>query len=244
MDDFVITMDLDWAPDFMIDAVAQQLLDANVKATIFVTHDSPAVRRLSEHPELFELGLHPNFLLNSSHGDTTESVLQYCVELVPDAISMRTHALVQSGHILTKVVECTSIEIDLSLLLPEMPNIQIVDLPLPKRHLLRLPYYWEDDLEAVRVNSTWNLSKHKQVQGLKVFDFHPVFIYLNSNTLESYAEMKRIGHLSDITPDQAQPFVNAGHGVESMFNDLIDFLAGRESYCVRDIVERYHTGER
>ena len=244
MDDFILTMDLDWAPDFMIDAVAEQLIAANVKATIFVTHDSPAVRRLDEHPELFELGLHPNFLANSTHGDTTESVLQHCIDLVPNATSMRTHALVQSGHILMKVVECTSIEIDLSLLLPEMPNIQIVELPLPKRPLLRLPYYWEDDLEAIRPTSTWHLETHKHVTGLKVFDFHPVFIYLNSDTLDSYADMKQLGHLADITPEQAQPFVNSGHGVSTMFNELVDYLSGRESYRVREIVERYHAGER
>ncbi len=65
-----ITLDVDWAPDFMIDAAAQALVDREVKATWFVTHASPAVERLREHPDLFELGIHPNFLAGSSHGAT------------------------------------------------------------------------------------------------------------------------------------------------------------------------------
>lgn len=34
----VITLDIDWAPDFVIDAVAEQLVQAGVWATWFVTH--------------------------------------------------------------------------------------------------------------------------------------------------------------------------------------------------------------
>jgi hypothetical protein len=223
----------------MIDSVVEDLVSANVKATFFVTHDSPAVQRLRDYPDLFELGIHPNFLPNSSHGKTASEVLDYCMKLVPDATSMRTHALVQSGHILGEVVNNTPIEVDLSLLLPEMPNLQMIELPLPQRPLLRLPYYWEDDLETYRENPVWNLAKHIPVSGLKIFDFHPVFIYLNSADLAPYNEMKKIGHLADLTPEQVAPFVNEGEGAKTMFRELVDYLSEHGSYRVRDVVAEY-----
>lgn len=239
MDNFVLTLDLDWAADFMIDAVAQVLLDAGVKATFFVTHDSPAVRRLGEHPDLFELGIHPNFLPNSSHGKTIAEILDFCMALVPNATAMRTHALVQSGHIFGEVLKRTPIQVDLSLLLPEMPHLQMIELPLPPRPLLRLPYYWEDDVEAYRAHPVWILDKHITVSGLKIFDFHPVFIYLNTTDMTPYNEMKQIGHLADLTPEQVAPFIHQGDGAGTMFRQLVDYLSTNESLRVRDVVAAY-----
>ena len=90
-----ITLDIDWAPDHVIDRIAAQLIDARVRATWFVTHQSPAIDRLRARPDLFELGIHPNFLNQSTHGETPAEVLAHCMALVPDARSMRTHSLVQ-----------------------------------------------------------------------------------------------------------------------------------------------------
>src|SRR5215467_8520985 len=96
----ILTFDIDWAPDFMIDHVAGILVEARVRATWFVTHSSDAIDRLREHPDLFELGIHPNFLPGSSHGSSPQEVLQTCMTIVPEAQSFRTHSLVQSTPLL------------------------------------------------------------------------------------------------------------------------------------------------
>jgi peptidoglycan/xylan/chitin deacetylase (PgdA/CDA1 family) len=64
-----VTLDVDWASDAMIDQTARILLEHEVPATWFITHASAAVDRLRDHPELFELGIHPNFLPGSTHGE-------------------------------------------------------------------------------------------------------------------------------------------------------------------------------
>lgn len=79
----VLTFDIDWAPDFMIDFVAEGLTQRRVRATWFVTHASPAVEWLREHPDLFELGIHPNFAPGSTQGDSPEAVLRHCLRLEP-----------------------------------------------------------------------------------------------------------------------------------------------------------------
>src|ERR1035441_3475149 len=86
MHDIAISMDVDWAPDFAIDFVAERLIASRVRATWFVTHRSPAIERLRQHRDLFELGIHPNFLPGSSHGDSPAAVLQHCMGLVQDAV--------------------------------------------------------------------------------------------------------------------------------------------------------------
>ena len=79
----LITLDIDWAPEVVIDWMAQVLIDANVRATWFVTHESQAVNRLRRRSDLFESGIHPNFMAGSSHGATPIAVLRHCLDLVP-----------------------------------------------------------------------------------------------------------------------------------------------------------------
>lgn len=135
MDDVYLTLDVDWAPDFMIDNVAERLVSQGVNATWFVTHESPAIDRLRRHPGLFELGIHPNFSRGSTHGATPEAVLRSCLSLVPDAVSMRTHALIQSSPLLVQVRASTSIRIDVSMFLPHHANLQPVSLWMDGRAL-------------------------------------------------------------------------------------------------------------
>ena len=50
--EIALTLDVDWAPDFMIDFAAEILVEHGVRATWFVTHDSPALTRLRAQPIL------------------------------------------------------------------------------------------------------------------------------------------------------------------------------------------------
>ncbi|HEY8645027.1 MAG TPA: hypothetical protein VIL77_04030 [Gaiellaceae bacterium] len=66
--DCFLTLDVDWCPDSAIDDVAELLIERDVPATWLVTHTSPAIDRLRLRADLFELGIHPNFLPGSTHG--------------------------------------------------------------------------------------------------------------------------------------------------------------------------------
>lgn len=117
MKDLAVTFDIDWAPDWIIEEVASILIDNRVKATWFVTHASPAIEKLRQMPDLFELGIHPNCLSGSTQGNTEDEVLSHMKEIVPEAISMRTHGLYQTSNFLMKAVRDYGIEIDVSILL-------------------------------------------------------------------------------------------------------------------------------
>ncbi len=109
-----ITFDIDWAPDFAIEMCANICQDNGVGATFFATHASPILASIASRPG-FEIGIHPNFLENSSHGRLPTDVMAFCMDIVPDAKCMRTHSLVQSSPILGMIAdEYPQIEIDAS----------------------------------------------------------------------------------------------------------------------------------
>ena len=121
-----VTFDIDWAPDCAIDFAANLLAERGVKSTWFVTHLSPAVERLRSCPDLFELGIHPNFMPKSSHGVEPEQVLKTCMEFVPEAVSVRTHGLLQSGSLFDLVMSLTPVTFDVSLFHPRALQIEVI----------------------------------------------------------------------------------------------------------------------
>ena len=224
--DAAITLDTDWAPDFVIDEVASRLLRGRVRATWFVTHDSPAIDRLRRHPDVFELGIHPNFLPGSTQGTTPEEVLSYCMRIVPGATSMRTHGLVQSTPLLDLVLKQTPVDTDVSLLLPRMTHVRPLEYWWQGRMLLRVPYVWEDDFEIECPVPNWDVHSVLAAPGVKVFDFHPIHVYLNSPDLRSYSMLKqRCPVLANAACEQVTDLVTRGTGAGAAFNALIEALA-------------------
>jgi hypothetical protein len=234
----IVTIDVDWAPDFMIRAVAKMLLEASVRSTWFVTHRSEAVHELREKPELFELGIHPNFLEGSSHGRTPEEVIKHCMDLVPEAVCMRTHALVQSTPLLESVVRLSPVRTDVSLFLPGVPAVGPLVQHAVSASLLRVPYSWEDDDEMARPRPCWDYTAHLVGSGPVIFDFHPVHVYLNSSSFEPYRLLKsRKPSFSELSPADAEPYVNSDAGAGTMFRALLRGLHSQHSMRVNDLAE-------
>ncbi len=225
---FALTLDVDWAPDCAIDYVAQILIERNVKATWFVTHRSEAIEKLEEHSDLFELGIHPNFLDGSTHGKSEDEVLAHIKEIVPNAITMRTHGLYQSTSFLIKANVKYGIDIDVSLFLPRAPNLIPHLIQWHGAKLWRIPYFWEDDSEMFEDHSLWNLLDEKLcVPGMKIFDFHPIHIALNSNKFSLYNDLKQIKPLKDWSLDFINAHTNKSSGARTTFLELTEKLSGR-----------------
>lgn len=220
-----ITLDVDWAPDFMIDAAAEALLAREVRATWFVTHASPALERLRERPDLFELGIHPNFLPGSSHGATAAEVVAHCAALVPEARAVRTHCLLQSTPLHDELLRGSAIEVDLSLFLPHARHVAPVVQWSPGGRLLRVPYVWQDNMEMYAPQPRWDVGAVLDAPGLRVFDFHPAHVWLNSADFEPYERLKAMGPLGERSETDAARFRNSGTGAMTAFLDLADRLA-------------------
>lgn len=232
-----LTLDIDWAPDFAIREVADLLLQAGVKATWFATHKSPMLKELAKHTDLFEIGIHPNFLPGSSHGKTYPDVLRHCLQLVPKATSMRAHALAQSTPILHEVLLHTPIQRDASIFMQNAKNIQPFRWTLQGRSLWRIPYYWEDDIEMSQKHPQWNLNRLMgQGPGLKIFNFHPLHIAMNAPSLKAYERLKaRQPQIAQATAIDVARGIHHGQGTRTLFEACVKALRHKRSFTLKEM---------
>ena len=245
LNEYVLTFDIDWSPDYVIDNVAQTLINKGIKATWFVTHDSPGIRKLLEHNDIFEFGLHPNFLPHTSQGSNENEVMDYCTKLLPDSKIIRTHALFQSTYLLRKLVKEYQIEIDVSLFLPETPNLQphMIRFDSKNKELTRVPYFWEDDIELYNSSMSLSIKNPKyHVNGLKVFDFHPILIFLNSDSMHDFESLKKEKPLYSLEENIVKDLINCKSvGVKNFFDELCDEILDKQktSYTISEIVKKW-----
>ncbi len=223
-----ITVDVDWAPDWAMRRLLDDLLRADLRSTWFITHETAMLEDLRAHPDLVELGIHPNFLTGSSHGSTPSEVIAECMRIVPEATTMRTHCLVQSTPILQTVADESPITLDASVYLRDLEGVRVSELPLDRaRSIARVPYVWEDDLEFFARDPRWDavdfLGARGAAEELTVIDLHPIHYVLNSADVRPYQALKTaVGDTRTVTEPQVATFANTGSGTASFVASLTD----------------------
>jgi hypothetical protein len=232
-----ITFDVDWAPDWAIALCRDLCRSARVPATFFCTHSCDILEDLRKDSQ-FEVGIHPNFLTGSSHGSSPSQVMEHVLSLVPEARTMRTHALHQSSRIFAHILDAfPQIESDVSLFLPDHPGLRPTHLHLgANRPLLRLPYWWEDDVAAETPGWDW-AGAPKASDGLRIFDFHPVHVALNMANLGSYIRLKETlsGPLTSAAPADFSRCAHAGAGTRTFLERLLAEAERVPFYQVSDL---------
>ena len=227
-DDVLVTLDVDWSPDWIIDEVRGLLQRDGVRATWFVTHDAPAIRRLRAEPGCFELGLHPNCLPGSTQGGSEREVLANLKAIVPEAVSMRMHGLYQTSAFLRLAARDYGIRFDSTIFLPETPHITPHALRCGGAVLWRIPFFWEDDVTMVDPAPDWHVAESALADpGLKIFAFHPFHVVLNTVDYGLYERLKAQAPLNRWTPALVDPQRHDGPGPRTVFLDLLRHLARR-----------------
>jgi len=241
MNDIVITFDVDWAPDFMIAKVANKLIENSIKATWFITHDSAGIRRLFKYSDLFEIGIHPNFMPGTTQGKNYHEVMEHLMKIAPHAKSVRTHGLFQSSSIMKMIAVDFGLENDTSIYLREVPHIRPFEAYYDDMILLRIPYFWTEDGEMYKPDPSFLLhDKRLDLSGLKIFAFHPLHIYLNSKDMRNYSSLKCRCDIRNCTEIEAKPYINRGIGTNSLFQELIQYIHNHnESKNISDIAAQW-----
>ena len=195
-----LTVDIDWAPDYMLEDAYVLLKDAS--PTLFATHESPLLKILSSE---VDVGIHPNLSSGSSHGDNIHDVVSFFQSLEYVNFEwLRFHVL---GHAYPdlEVLANNGTQIDSSYCLLNgkfiVPHLQ------PGLDMVMAPYFWEDGL---RLKSGANDEFIDwDAQGLKIFDFHPIDIYFNTPNIEYRNKIKRLyPSVNDIPQKEAEILIN------------------------------------
>lgn len=217
-DRIFLTIDLDWAADEVVLDTIQMLEAAGVAATFFVTHATPLLARLRRNPK-FELGIHPDFngLLDgtASQPRSAVSVIDNLLALVPEAKAVRSHSMTQSSRLLD-LFRNAGLTHESNHFIPAHTGIALK----PFRHwngLVRAPYFWEDDVALAYKVGPEIEELALEAQRLKVFDFHPIHIALNTADMEHY-ERTRSVH-GDWAAIQDRMF--EGTGIRTLFQRLL-----------------------
>jgi hypothetical protein len=186
-----LTFDIDWACDAVLADTIDIVEAAGVEATWFVTHDTPLIERLREN-SLFELGIHPNFnfLLegDTRNGANAAEVVNRLLAIVPEARSVRSHSMTQSSRLLELFLE-KKLTHDVNHFIPAHSGVQLQ----PWFHwngLIKVPYLWEDDAHCLYAHRS-DIGDLTGGSVLRVLDFHPIHVYLNTEHMDRYEKTRR-----------------------------------------------------
>lgn len=215
-----ITLDVDWAHDEVLSETLDIIEMNDCKATVFATHSTSVLSYLNK--ENFEIGIPPNFnfLLEGDfrYGDTYKKIIKYYLDLFPDAQSVRSHSMTQNTPIL-KSFTSSGLKFDCNSFFPyNGESLSLSPFLFWDHNLIQVPYFWEDDINLLSYNQKFTVKTLLQSKGLKVFDFHPIHIYLNTYSLSHYIRAKS----SSNNIDTLDSFVNTKeYGVRDFFMELI-----------------------
>jgi len=235
----VLTMDIDWAPDWAIADAVALVRSHGLALTAFVTHDSPAIRALADEPRV-ERALHPNYLPGSSHGATPAAVLVACQAMVPEARGVRAHGLWRgTSYVVEYGRRGLAYEAsDLLFLQPGLTGGRYWN------GVAQLPGWWEDDVHMLYGRPmTLDDVPLDAAPPLAIFDFHPILIALNSATLDGYNRLKaKLGAegrgLADASRDEVAAFADSGTvGDRALLDALCAWCAARPDHGRRTMAE-------
>lgn len=212
-----LTIDVDWAHDEILADSIDLVEETGVCATWFITHETTSLELLRGNPH-FELGIHPNFnpLLLGDHslGRTAEEVVDRLLEIVPEAKSVRSHSMTQSSVLLNLFSE-KGLTHDCNHYIPQQSHIVLKPWHL-WNGLIRVPYFWEDDLSCIYEDS-FDANSLLDREGLRVFDFHPIHLFLNTDNLNLYGKTRNVHR----KPNELLKYrTNSSDGARSRFAKL------------------------
>ena len=194
-----LTLDIDWACDEVLLDSIELIEQAGVRATFFATHATPLLTRIADNP-LFELGLHPNFneLLRGTPdagGMSATEVVNRLASIIPGTRSFRSHSL-SWGDVISQAIRSAGITTVSNHLIPEQSGIVLK--PYADWYgLVHAPYFYQDSACFYFSDNT-PIEGLARREGLKVFDFHPMHIYLNSERLERYEGLRELVRRPDV----------------------------------------------
>lgn len=186
-DNFIcFTMDTDWASEYIIESTINYFIQMEIPVTVFCTNGSTYLNKVKNN-DLIDLQIHPNFIQPSSQGKNDDEVIEYCMNLIPDAKVFRAHRWYASNDIYEKLYGC-GIRFDTNI-------CTMMDHVQPFRHrsgMISFPVFLEDGA-LIYHNMSLNFNDTKKSfdkNGLKIINIHPMHFMINTPYFKYTREIK------------------------------------------------------
>src|SRR5262249_35710266 len=106
--------------------------------------------------------------------------------------------------------------------------------------LVRLPIYWEDDVHCIFFQNQFRLGDLMlESEGMKIFNFHPIHLYLNTNEFPQYLASK--DELRDMKT--AKRHQKKGEGIRSLFLELLKTIHKSETSTLLNVTKAFKKKE-
>jgi len=220
-----LTFDIDWAHDEILEDTMNLVLAHKAKATWFITHETKHLEALRSN-KAWEIGIHPNFnalLDGTNQSGSSALIIDELLGIQPEPQSIRSHSLVQSSRLLN-MFKNIGIKYDSNDYIPSNSGIELKPFKL-ENDLIKVPYFFSDELWCLNDMGKSNFLKLPFKPGLKVFDFHPIHIFLNTENLNRYEATRNLHK----KPSELIKHRFLGYGTR---NRLLDILSLSKSYTI------------
>jgi len=207
-----ITIDIEWAPDELIEYTLSHLDNFGIIATFFCTHKHGV--KIRGH----EIAIHPNFNKCDDYAYTLEKL----IKIFPQAKGIRSHSLFTCSR-LYPIYKRFGITYESNYFMYNCPNIFPFFM---LNDILEIPIFFMDSSHIIRCKKdTFKLKSLKlETPGLKVFAFHPIHLFLNTREINAYISAKPFLH----QPEKLAEFRNQKVGIENLFFDLLNYITSEE----------------
>ena len=227
------TFDMDWADDAVLADFHELVSSCGICSTIHVTHKTRMLSAFREDPAM-DLGIHPNYnpLLLEGSPKTVHDVLKEVKDIVPEAVSLRSHALT-AGSVIAREYENFGIKYELNTYIPVRKGSVIHPYEAPIGSHKVLPFIFEDDLYLLKKYGSVDFFLGDEFEAPRIFNFHPIHLYLNTDTMETYEKARPYfrdeKELAKMRNDKA-------YGMRDMFIELAAAAKrlGYESVKIKD----------
>jgi hypothetical protein len=214
-----VTVDLDWACEPAIEDLLAHLLEERVPVTVFASHRS---RFVEDHMAELEVGLHPYFAADSSHGATVAEVVRRVVSFPHNLPAFRCHRFAVSNES-REALWAAGLRISSN----TCTDLEVVPPFYDRFHLLEVPIYLEDGgylYQRHPLEVGEGIAAALAGPGAKVVLLHPMHFALNTPRFEYMADIKR-----SVTREAWNGMTNArlgelrfqGRGIRDFVIDLL-----------------------
>lgn len=230
-----LTFDMDWANDSVLRYFHSMICELGIRGTLYTTHHTPMLEEIRAN-NLLELGIHPNFnkLLENTDTKTAniQTKIKELLEIVPEAVSVRSHSLTQSS-IMSKYFSSYGLKYELNVFFP-VSNHTYINSYRDVWGMIQVPFIFEDDIYLMSDNKhdiEWFLGQ--SFHAPRVFNFHPIHLFLNTDTMERYENSKPFLNIHK----RLEQCVNTKYyGIKNIFSELI-LNAKKKNYEFKKISE-------
>lgn len=224
--EIMLSLDIDWAPDEVIEYSLSILESYGITATLFMTHLIDIDTR--DH----EIAIHPNFTTLELDKHIADRMQDY-----PDSQGVRSHSFFFTER-LRPVYKNYGFMYQSNVMMYMQENIQPYFMA---PGMVEVPLCWMDNFYIVMESDKADFvlpPGYLERPGLKLFNFHPVHVYLNTCSLEDYEKAKQFYHRSE---ELVKYRNTARRGVGDMFVDLLKYISekGLPSRPIREIAREY-----